>query len=244
MLISNLFNRIHFIQSVTNDAKNNFQQMLPSVTLPEHVMILNGIDTALYSESKKADLRAQNNFADNLFLFGFLGRFMSQKGFRDIIHSVGILHESGTVEREFKVLAYGNDGFIREDKALVSERGLDNYFTFLPPVSNAAPVIKGLDAVIMPSLWEACGLLAIEALVSGTSLISSDCIGLREVIEGSPAFVCAPSDPQSLADSMRACLINSRSKEFMDFSQQAAARFNSEITSEQVKDLYLRIIAT
>ena len=38
---------------------------------------------------------------------------------------------------------------------------------FLPFVTNIASTLKGLDVVVMPSLWEACPLLAMETLVAG-----------------------------------------------------------------------------
>lgn len=44
----------------------------------------------------------------------------------------------------------------------------------------------------MPSRWVAFGLLAVEALCAGTPLIASDCIGLREVVEDTPAVVVPP----------------------------------------------------
>lgn len=237
-IISFLFNRIDLIQSVTHDAQNNFNNMLPDITRPKQVMILNGIDISLYESDKKRDFRAELKLADNCFLIGFLGRFMSQKGFKYLVKAIESICNQGETEKMPIVLAFGNDGFIREEKEIISQKKLDKMFRFLPPVDNVAPVLNGLDVVVMPSLWEACGLLGMETLLSGIPLIASNCIGLREVIDGSPAFVVKPEDAQNLAEVIKNCMMNSEISRFQEYRAVARKRFDSKYNSIQLLELY------
>jgi len=61
-------------------------------------------------------------------------------------------------------------------------------------VSDPAPAGFGGSSV-----WEASGLLAMEAMVCGVPLIATDCVGLRETVSRSPARVATSGNPESLA---------------------------------------------
>jgi len=112
----------------------------------------------------------------------------------------------------------------------------------MPFTPNVASVIKGLDLVVMPSLWEACGLLAMETLVAGTPLIASDCIGLREVVRGTPACVVPSKDSKRLAESTSFFIAHDMRKPFVDFTLTATERFTVEKTAEGIKLLYCKLL--
>ena len=87
------------------------------------------------------------------------------------------------------MLCFGWGGFIREEQVEIKRRGLENNFHFLPFQENPARAIRGVDVVVMPSLWEACPLLPMEVLVAGVPVIGTDCVGMREVLLDTPARV-------------------------------------------------------
>jgi hypothetical protein len=65
-----------------------------------------------------------------------------------------------------------------------------------------------------------------EALVSGVPLVASDCIGLREVIEDTPALVFRNGDARGLAAALRRVLDGGEAGRFRDFRDRAAERFD------------------
>ena len=241
-LLSLLFNQLDMVQAVTFDTLNNFNEMLPGVTHPEKRMILNGIDISLYENVTPRNFVTELDLSNKYFLLGFMGRFMSQKGFRYIVDAIDIIVNKDLPGKMPLVIAIGSDGFIREEKEAIAQRNLSEFFYFLPPVENAAPVIFGMDAMLMPSLWEACGLLGMESLISGKALIASNCIGLREVIEGSPAFVVEPANAASLAEAIIQCMQDSRPDEFSSYVDTAKSRFTARNTSEKLLQLYDEMI--
>src|SRR6185437_15543213 len=115
------------------------------------------------------------------------GRFMEQKGFRVLIDAVGILKRNGLSPARARVLAVGSGGYVREDRARIAAFGLEEFFTIWPYQRDIASILKGIHCLVMPSLWEASGILAMEAMVAGIPVIGSDCVGLRETLAESPS---------------------------------------------------------
>lgn len=238
MILPYFFNAIDVIHTVSNDVYKNIKAMLPAVRQEKLKTILNGIDVNQYVYSKKRDFRSEFGLDKNIYLILFLGRFMSQKGFRHLIEAIELVIKSRELTRDLRVLAIGSDGFIREDKEIIRNKALDRYFIFLPPVENAAPSIKGVDVVVMPSLWEACGLIAMETLTSGIPLIASECIGLREVINDTPAFRIKPANSKCLAAAIINSVTDNKIMEFQNYIPIAVERFDAKHTSIKLNELY------
>lgn len=228
MLLEASLRLVDRIQSVSHDAQANLIQYLPGLNKHREklVTIRNGIEVMRFEGDNSRDFRNELNLNDSVYLIGFLGRFMSQKGFSYLIEAMDILRKEWGRERRAVVLAFGDGGFIREDSARIRAMGLEKYFYFMPFVGNVAPVLKGLDIVVMPSLWEACGLLAMEALVSGTPLIGTNCIGLREVLEGTPATMVGVGDARGLADAIRSRIDNPKRDTAEAFVETAKGMFD------------------
>jgi glycosyltransferase involved in cell wall biosynthesis len=225
-LLGWLLGRADLVQSVTFDAKQNLREYLPR--LERHTsmpVIVHGIDVDRFSHTADAGhsaaLRATFNVSPETFLFGFLGRPMPEKGFQYLVDAVGQLTRVRGA-RPFVVVVAGDGGYIREYRGEIAARGLAEYFRFVGFVPEVAPLLRALDTIVIPSLHEACCLLAMECLVAGRPLIASSCTGLREIVANTPAISLPPGDASTLADAMRTAI---RDEAPM---QAAAARFASE----------------
>ena len=230
------------IQSVSYDAQQNLLENFPS--LGKHgkcIVIRNGIEVDRFYDASPRDFRTELGLQEDVFLIGFLGRFMPQKGFRYLVDSIDILRKEKSLPKRPLVLTFGDGGFIREEKLAIRERRLENYFCFMPFASNAAGIIKGLDVVAMPSLWEACPLQPMEVLICGTPFIGTDCVGLREVLQGTPATVIPKADASALARALRRIMEFDRKSEFMGFRKTAVQRFDVTKTSESLLKLYKKL---
>lgn len=241
--IGRVLSLVNIIQSVSYDAQNNLIENFPELSCPGYrcVVIPNGIEVERFLNDEPRDLRSELNLSTNVFLIGFFGRFMSQKGFRFLIDAIELLIKE-QISKKPLVLAFGDGGFIREDRLEVERRGLNDYFYFMPFVSNIASTIQGLDVVVMPSLWEACGLLGMEVMCSGVPFIGFNCIGLREVMRDTPAISVPIKSSSCLASELRHEIFSSRKNEFLLFRSIAADRYNVSKTKEQLEKLYNSII--
>ena len=233
-----LIDRVH---SVSYDAQQNLFDFFPVLKNKSEkcVVIQNGIDVDRFLNAAPIDLR-EKRYEKNVFLIGFFGRFMSPKGFRYLVEAIGILTTDKTLEKRPLVMAFGGGGFIDREQRNIKEKGLERYFQFMPFEPNIAGVIKGVNVVVMPSLWEACPLLPMEALVCGIPLIATDCIGLREVTRGTPAVQVSVRDAKSLASEIGGMMEGNCEKKFKDFSAEAVKRFDVSVQAKAIKEIYTK----
>ena len=163
---------------------------------------------------------------------------MAQKGFKFVLEMLERYRD--LLQVTVHVVCFGWGGFIREEQAEIRRRGLSELFSFLPATTEMPAALRGCDAVLMPSLWEAMPLLAMETLVAGVPLIASTCIGLREVCEGTPALMCAPGDSRSLVDAVNR-FVSGRAlheAEAKRYQREAMRRFDRKETARRLWALY------
>src|SRR5262249_5956021 len=116
--------------------------------------------------------------------------------------------------------------------------GLAEHVTFLQFVADIAPILRQLDLVTMPSLWEASPLLAMEALCAGIPMLGSSCIGLRELLHGSPSVLVPPNDPAALAEALANALSSPWTEAARASAATARQRFSAARSGEQLRQLF------
>jgi len=233
-------NRFSVIHSVSNDAESNLRKNIPFISEKKCCVIPNGIDVNHFSNAPTLPLKDKLNLPSDIVLIGFFGRFMSQKGFAyltDAIENLELRYPG-----KYRVVCFGSGGYVREERADLEKRNLMHLFIFHDLVSDIAPYIKGCDLVVMPSLWEASGLVAMEVLVAGTPLVASRCIGLKEVCCDSPAVLVEPANSAALEEGIIEAQSRSR-EELSAFIKVAKSRYSIENTRKKLQELYARLVS-
>jgi glycosyltransferase involved in cell wall biosynthesis len=239
-IMQSLINKVDIVYSVSSDILNYVEEQLCIKSKVRRIVIHNGIDIELFdnhSEQIKYEFRHALSIPEGEFLIGFLGRFMPQKGFNYLIEAVDILKKSSP-KLNFKVLAVGSDDYQREYRNEVLKKGLGERFIFAPFQNDMRPIYDSLDLVAMPSVWEAFGLQAAEALCSGVPLVASDCVGLREAIRGTPAMIVPSRDSRALAEAIKFSILNDQKPKFSAFRPEAMSRYDVRITASQLNELF------
>ena len=231
------------IHCVSYDAQENLLSHLKVLRRVEKkvVVIPHGVEVKRFLDSDRRDLRKELGLGQDVFLVGFLGRYMPEKGFRLLIDALEHIRSRTPLTKRPMILSFNVDGgYIREEKENVQRKGLSDSVLFLPFVENVATTLKGLDVIVMPSLWEACGLLAMEALIAGTPLIGTDCLGLREVLKNTPATVIPMKDSRALSEALVKEINNPSLAKAREFSREAAFRFDVQKRAEEIERMMLR----
>jgi glycosyltransferase involved in cell wall biosynthesis len=127
------------------------------------------------------------------------GRLSKEKGF-DVLLDAMPLVRAAVPSADLTILG---EGPLKPDLLAQRERlGLSGavYLTGFQP--NPYPYFKHADLFVLPSRYEAFGLVVIEALAVGTPVVASDCPGaVREILADCPiARLVPPSDPNALAE--------------------------------------------
>jgi len=233
------------LYAVSNDILEDLYSQYPRLKShgPQSVVIPNGIDLKMLDieSAHSFDLRKALNIDQSTFLFGFLGRFMPQKGFDLLIEAVSHLKQQNP-RRSFAIAAIGSGDYLREYKADVRKKGMEGLFHFLPFQQMVHHLYPQIDVIVMPSRWEASGLLAMEALCMGTPLVTSDCIGLRETVAETPAKVFPSENVAALISLMLESIHDNPVEVFRNFMPVARARYDVKLSSEKLLQLIVQIL--
>jgi len=237
--------RAEVVQVVGVDAYENLLSYLPGLwRKPGRVRMNN---SGVKIDAPEMPIPGEDEWfekEEGVFTVGFLGRYMPEKGFPELIDTM----ESIVKERQnegIKLVCVGGLGaYLREYQREIRGRGLEHHFEFVEFVHNVMPLLKALDAVVIPSHREALGLLAIECLVCGTPVIAFGCIGVREVLKGTPGRVVDVGDVGGLAREITAVMENYPivKSEFDEYVETAKKRFDSRNTARWLDEIFEELI--
>src|SRR5918996_1070833 len=132
-------------------------------------------------------------------------------------------------------------------KAYAGELGLSDAVRFLGFVSPIQGAIEDAAAVVVPSLGEGFGMVALEAMERGRPVIASDVGGLPEIVaDGETGFVVPAGDAEALADAMVALATDlARAAEMGQAGRtRALESFTQERSTQGIEALYLRHLKT
>lgn len=161
--------------------------------------IPNSIDNSKFDiYVDKGAVRVRHGVYDNEKLILFLGRLTSQKGCEYLIRAMHLLPS----HLNAKLIIVG-DGYMRGDlerEAYSGGLGWKVKFTGFLPDSEVVQLLKSADVLIVPSVYEPFGIVALEGMAAGVPVIASNVDGLSEIIEHDYNGVHVhPRDPSSIA---------------------------------------------
>jgi glycosyltransferase involved in cell wall biosynthesis len=116
------------------------------------------------------------------------------------------------------------------------------FFGFVPD-KTLAVLYRLARAFVFPSLYEGFGLPPLEAMASGTPVITSNLSSLPEVV-GDAALLIDPYDADAIADAMRRVLLDSDLRE--DLRQRGlkrVAEFSWDRSIRRVREIYEEVLA-
>ncbi|MDC0311406.1 glycosyltransferase family 4 protein [bacterium] len=106
---------------------------------------------------------------------------------------------------------------------------------------RAPEVISKHDALIIPSLEEALGLVAIEGLAVGIPVIASNVGGLPEIVNSEIGYLAVPGDHNSLANYIDLVATKSCTESDIQERKRSVARFGIKRLENELRTLYLSI---
>jgi len=232
------------IHCVGDDAKRNLLAVFPNLSRHQSrvIVIPGGIATEPIRDSITRDFRKELDLPNDTFLIGFLGRYMPPKGFRVLANALERLVRRNHLSKSPMLVLFENDGCMPEEIRYLQARNLTPYFRILPFTPHVGSTLKGLDVLVMPSFWEACPLLPMEAMVAGLPVIGTDCPGLREVLAATPSIICPTGDSEALASALKSQIDLPTRLQAESFRNKASCRFESRTTALSLMRLYTALL--
>ena len=171
-------------------------------------VVPNGININMFSGVERDyDFRRQYA-ADNEKIILFMGRLVYEKGVQYLVSAMPKILAG---YHDAKLVIAGKGGMAEELKAQVNAMGISNkvYFTGYMDAKQVCKMYKCADISVFPSTYEPFGIVALEAMLSGTPVVVSDIGGLNEIINhGENGMKSYAGNPNSIADSILALLYN------------------------------------
>ena len=247
-VFKNSLKTVTVFHAVGNDILEYSKTLFPGLekSRAKWVAIRSGIEPEPFLNNSPGAgnrLRVRLQCNKDTFIFGFFGRFEPEKGFNYVIDAVEILRKGERRVNKIIVLAMGSGRYEREYETDIENRGLTESFRFLPFNPDVANIMKGCDAILMPSTIEAWPLVACEALCSGIPLIATDVVGLRETIANTPTIPILSGDSDALANAMSLVISHPELRDkFASFREEAARRFDVRYSAEKLFVLFKNLI--
>jgi glycosyltransferase-like protein len=197
-------------------------------------IVPNGVDTARFSpvsSAERARLRAEAGFAaDPLFLA--IGGIEERKNTIATLDAFALVRRSQP--RAVLAIAGGASVFDHsryrarfETRATGLGLRIGSDVRILGPLPDDAIValLRAAHALVLPSLVEGFGLVALEALASETPLVTSRIAPFTEYLTEREALFADPRSPDEIAAAMLAALDGERAAALARFGADVARRF-------------------
>lgn len=132
----------------------------------------------------------------------FLGRLVYQKGVNVLIGALQIiLHSSSRVKEDVKLVIVGEGPMRKQLEKDAAYLGVTHHVVFTGYLDDYTVrcLLKAADVVVVPSLYEPFGIVALEAMAAKTPVVASDVGGLSELISDGEGVKVPPNNSESLA---------------------------------------------
>ncbi len=151
-------------------------------------VIPSAVDTTLYNCKShegqnfvRSHFKNEKNISDKCLYIGTASALTKEKGLADFIRALSLLIQKDNLP-PFAVIMAGEGPLKAELKKIISSQNFPFPIKLIGFCHQVPLLLAGLDVFVMPSHHEGLGSVAIEALASGCTVISSDAGGLKEVV--------------------------------------------------------------
>lgn len=202
------------------------------------VTVNNGIDVKQYRSSGNLNILSQLGIPPGQ-LVGTVARLAPQKGIEYFVRAAAMV---SMVKKETYFIVVG-DGPLRERleeeaKAL----NLKGKLFFIGQREDVPNILPLLEMLVIPSVMEGFGLVALEAMAASRPVVASRVGGLPEVVEdGVTGLLVPPGNAEALGAAILKLLGDEEKAREMGRKgyKRVQERFSIEIMARQMQDLYM-----
>jgi glycosyltransferase involved in cell wall biosynthesis len=171
----------------------------------------------------------------------YLGRFLHDKGLRELVEAGWILRRRGVAVTIRLVGAPDPSNPVSIDAGTLAGWRRDGVVEFHPWTDDVSGVWRRAHLAVLPSYREGFGMSLAEAAATGRALIASDVVGCREVVrDGVTGLLVPPRDAIALAEGIEHLARDTDTRRrFAGMARRdAEQRFSLERITQTVLDLY------
>jgi glycosyltransferase involved in cell wall biosynthesis len=244
---ASLWTATHRAARVITVSQASKRDILQYFHIPESRIdvIYNAIDDRYWQEPSAEDMdRVRQRYQLNAPFVLYAGNIKPHKNLERLIEAFHLLrHEEHFKHVQLLIIGDEISKYASLRRAVHRHKLHKHvrFFGFVPDQTLAA--LYRLAAVfVFPSLYEGFGLPPLEAMASGTPVITSNVSSLPEVV-GDAALMIDPHDPSVIADAMRRVLDDEGLRADLKKRGLARAReFSWERSIRRVREIYSEVM--
>lgn len=165
--------------------------------IPNQQVIYNGMDFKDSESYLKKPILEKDTFE-----IICCGRLVKRKSVDILLKAVHIFKLNNNLSQKVHVTIVGDGEEMDNLKKITNDLSLNNCVTYTGYLDQtlAKQKMRESDIMVIPSLEEAFGLVALEAMANGTAVLASNAGGLKEiVVDGENGMFFIPNDEKDLA---------------------------------------------
>jgi UDP-glucose:(heptosyl)LPS alpha-1,3-glucosyltransferase len=194
-------------------------------------VVYNGVDTSRYNRNLRQDykgpLRRQLGIGEDEVVFLFVSYDLKKKGIETLIEAGSQLKKMGNTN--FKVMVVGGmpyKALLRQIKTL----DIKDKIHFTGPVRSIEAYYANSDVFVLPTYYDACSLVVIEAMASGLPTITTTSNGAAGIInDGKDGYIIShPPTSLDLAKKMQLLLNDEKRQQMSREAICTGQRYSAE----------------
>ena len=227
-----IYKKYDHVISISEKTQENLCRWLGTEGDKHFSVIENGIDVEAFRVAKPLQKKEIfMNYEEGDILLLAVGSFTPQKNHTKLLESLALLPSN------YKLLLCGEGPLENEIKWKTQDLGIEERVVFLGFRRDVAQIMHTADILVIPSLWEGFGLIAVEGMASGIPICASDVSGLSEVV-GECALKFNPKECNSLVESIK-CLNDEELKNSLVLKgKEKVKEYDIDIMVEKYLSLY------
>jgi UDP-glucose:(heptosyl)LPS alpha-1,3-glucosyltransferase len=209
-------------------------------------VIYNGVDTDRYNQNLRHDhkgaLRRQLGIRDDEVVFLFVAYDLRKKGIETLVKAVSRLKQMGNTN--FKVMVVGGMPY----KALsrqIKTLDIEDKILFTGPVRSIEAYYANSDVFVLPTYYDACSLVVIEAMASGLPSITTTSNGAAGIInDGKDGYIIShPPGSLDLAKKMQLLLDDEKRNEMSREALRTGQSYSEKKNHQEMKGILSEVAA-
>lgn len=210
-----------------------------------------GTDISRFGSVSRSESRIRLGIPKSSVVVLYVGRFDRRKGIETLVRALNRSIFPGLADIRLMIVGGSrpgaSDGRERERiEEIVDELGLREYVTFPGQVSHEdlPYYYAAANVCVTPSHYEPFGLVAIEAMASGTPVVASKVGGLQfTVVNEKTGLLCPPQDEEAFAKAIDRILARPgwEAKLGKAARKRVEGLFSWTGVAQQLSDLYVSL---
>ncbi|CAM3264690.1 glycosyltransferase [Filibacter tadaridae] len=171
-----------------------------------HILSM-GVNTTIFKPAAKKEVREELNLSIEEKVILFVGNVIKAKGLLELVEAFEMVKSTTPNAALYLVGSQKDTAFVEELQSFIQERKVEGiHFKSAVGQADLARWMSAADIVALPSHHEGFGLVALEAMATGTKVVATDVGGLSYLLSDGAGILVEPKNTVSLAEGLKKAL--------------------------------------